>query len=60
MSKSSMLEYSKVVLEKVSFDREIFTKEFKKAINMLVDHEVQELKRWVIATFGKEYCALAM
>ena len=43
MSKS-MLEYSKTVLKKVSFDTLLFCKELKKAIMTLLPEEVEELK----------------
>mgnify|MGYP003679932025 CR=1 FL=1 len=46
MSKS-MLEYSKTVLKKVSFDTLLFCKELKKAIMTLLPEEVEELKVWL-------------
>ncbi|MGB3468042.1 MAG: hypothetical protein WBA74_22340 [Cyclobacteriaceae bacterium] len=45
--KTSMLEYSKIILSKVSFDRRIFLKEYKKFHNTLVPEESMELKHWV-------------
>ena len=47
MSKMSMLEYSKLILDKVSFDTSLFIKELQKAINQLLDHEINELENWV-------------
>ncbi|WP_282050182.1 hypothetical protein [Maribacter aquivivus] len=46
MSKS-MLEYSKTVLKKVSFDTLLFCKELKKALTTLLPDEVEELKVWL-------------
>lgn len=50
-----MLEYIKIILSKVSFNKELFEKELKKAINMLVPEEVIELKNWCYAKFGHIY-----
>ena len=47
MSKS-MLEYTKTVLQKVSFDVKLFQKELKKAIQRLLPYEIEELKRWLL------------
>ena len=52
---STMLEYTKVILKKVSFDPELFAKEFRKAVTHLLDHEIKELERWCIANFGAQY-----
>ncbi len=42
-----MLEYTKTVLKKVSFDTRLFCKELKKAISNLLPHEIEELKLWL-------------
>jgi hypothetical protein len=42
-----MLEYTKTVLQKVSFDARLFSKELKKAINRLLPNELEELKEWL-------------
>ena len=47
MSKS-MLEYTKLVLQKVSFDVKLFHKELKKAIQRLLPEELKELKNWLL------------
>jgi hypothetical protein len=44
---SSMLEYSKTVLKKVSFDVKLFCKELEKAISRLIPEEIEELKLWL-------------
>lgn len=43
-----MLEYTKIVLQKVSFDTVLFKKEVKKAIAILLPQEIEELKIWLI------------
>ncbi|MBQ4914738.1 hypothetical protein J8L85_09850 [Maribacter sp. MMG018] len=43
----TMLEYSKTVLKKVSFDAKLFYKELKKALVRLLPDEVEELKVWL-------------
>ena len=43
----SMLEYYKTVLQKVSFDVKLFSKELKKAISKLLPDEIEELKAWL-------------
>jgi hypothetical protein len=40
-------EYTKTVLEKVSFNAELFYKELEKAYETLLPHEIQELKIWL-------------
>ncbi len=42
-----MLEYSKTVLQKVSFDVKLFCKELEKAISRLLPNEIDELKLWL-------------
>ena len=48
----NMLELSKKVLEKVSFDRSLFHKELVKAISWLKKDEVPSLKAWCLASFA--------
>lgn len=52
---TTMLEYFKLILKKVSFDRWLFEKELKKAINRLVAREVEELKVWCYQNFSVRY-----
>lgn len=42
-----MLEYTKTVLKKVSFDTKLFCKEVKKALDRLMPEEIEELKDWL-------------
>lgn len=44
---TNMLEYSKMVLKKVSFDLKLFCKELEKAISRLLPEEIEELKVWL-------------
>lgn len=41
-------DYTKSVLERVSFDPILFSKELKKAIKNLLPYEVEQLKKWLI------------
>ena len=43
----AMLEYTKTVLQKVSFDSKLFVKEVKKAVSRLLPDEVEELNIWL-------------
>ena len=43
----SFLDYYKYVLEKVSFDENLFNKEFRKALNMLEKHDEKRLLQWI-------------
>lgn len=50
-----MLEYTKTVLQKVSFSRELFTKELRKAFKWLQKDELVLLQAWCLATFSDTY-----
>lgn len=52
MSKT-MLEYTKSVLKRVSFDVSLFAKELKKACSVLLPYELEELVVW-LTKFIKE------
>jgi len=43
----AMLEYTKTVLNKVSFDVTLFCKEVRKAIERLLPYEIEELKVFI-------------
>ena len=47
----SMLEYSKIILENVSFDAQLFRKELLKAVKSLVDKEREELLIWCVSRY---------
>lgn len=42
-----MFDYTKSVLERVSFDVALFCKELKKAIKSLLPHEMELLREWL-------------
>jgi hypothetical protein len=52
---AKMMELSKQVLQKVSFDRRLFRKELIKARRWLGQSEQLMLKTWCLATFGDLY-----
>jgi hypothetical protein len=52
---TTMLEYFKTILRKVSFDRGLFEKELRKAINRLIEPEITELKQWCYQNFSVRY-----
>lgn len=43
----AMLDYTKTILQKVSFDAKLFAKELKKAVLRLLPNEIEELKIWL-------------
>jgi len=45
--KTSMLEYCKMVLRKVSFSKKLFLKEYRKSHQWLAPHEKSDLKAWI-------------
>ena len=50
--KLSMLEYSKIILSKISFDKRLFKKEYKKAFRYLDNNDRMALKQWVRAEWS--------
>jgi len=44
-----MLEYTKTVLHKVSFDATLFCKEVQKAVQRLLPYEIEELKIYILS-----------
>ncbi len=47
MKSTSFLDYYKTILEKVSFDSNLFTKEYNKAIKIIHPEEVPALDSWI-------------
>ncbi|RAJ16822.1 hypothetical protein [Olleya aquimaris] len=43
----AMFEYTKTVLQKVSFDTTLFCKEVQKALERLLPYEIEELKVYI-------------
>jgi hypothetical protein len=51
-----MLDYSKMILDKVSFDATLFENELKKALANLQDEKSKEdLKKWCYETYAAKY-----
>ena len=50
-----MLELSKTILNKMSFDKRLFRKELRKSKNWLKPNEALLLKVWCLAQFGHMY-----
>ncbi|SDL78822.1 hypothetical protein SAMN05421823_108114 [Catalinimonas alkaloidigena] len=48
-----MLDYVKLILQKVSFDKTLFEKELRKAIARLMPVEVEDLRHWCYAKFSE-------
>jgi hypothetical protein len=49
----SMFNYTKSVLERVSFDPKLFCKELEKALKSLLPYEIEQLTDWLLG-FTKE------
>ncbi|MFH6769910.1 hypothetical protein V8G56_14245 [Gaetbulibacter aquiaggeris] len=45
----AMLEYTKTILHKVSFDVSLFCKEVQKAVQRLLPYEIEELKLFILS-----------
>jgi hypothetical protein len=41
-------DYTKEVLERVSFDPGLFIKELRKAVRNLLPYEIEHLKKWLL------------
>jgi hypothetical protein len=50
-----MLEYAKIILQKVSFDNSLFEKELRKAVADLRQDEPGKLYAWCMDFFGDMY-----
>ena len=45
----AMLEYTKTILNKVSFDATLFCREVQKAVQRLLPSEIEELKLFILS-----------
>ncbi len=45
--KRTMFDYTKTILERVSFDPTLFCKELDKALQMLLPYEIEQLGEWL-------------
>ena len=50
-----MLDYVKLILTKVSFNRALFEKELRKALKMLLPAEVPDFLIWCYQQFSRLY-----
>ncbi|MBX2814613.1 MAG: hypothetical protein KTR24_01390 [Saprospiraceae bacterium] len=68
---SRWLAYTQLILEKVSFDKEIFRKELRKSLRRLTATDIRRLEAWCINSLNlslaviavqviQEYAAMAM
>lgn len=48
-----MFEYTKTVLNKVSFDATLFCKEVEKAAKRLLPHELEELRIFILSLINQ-------
>lgn len=54
------LEYSQLILQKVSFDQQLFEKELRKAIGHLPVGEQKELKNWCLLQYSSLYASIIL
>jgi len=52
---TTMLEYFKMILKKVSFDSYLFEKELRKSISRLIGVEKEQLKTWCYQNFAPRF-----
>ena len=50
-----MLDYVKMILTKVSFNRVLFEKELRKALKMLLPAELPDFRSWYYQQFSRIY-----
>ncbi len=50
-----MLDYVKIILQKVSFNEYLFEKELGKSLKNLLREDVLELKKWCYEHFSDSY-----
>lgn len=50
-----MLKYTKTVLQKVSFNKDLFKKELQKSLRWLRRDEIIVLQTWCVLNFGSMY-----
>lgn len=56
--KTTLLEYSKLILSKVSFCEALFEKELRKNLYHLADEEKRDLQAWCKYHFGTKYSSV--
>jgi hypothetical protein len=50
-----MLEYQKMILEKVSFDQHLFEKELRKSMRDLIKEDLEDLRKWCYDRFDTKF-----
>ena len=50
-----MLEYTKQILVKVSFDESLFKKELEKSLNTLDPKEIRKLQTWIAQKYSRTF-----
>ncbi|MDO7850148.1 hypothetical protein [Hymenobacter convexus] len=50
-----MLEYVKMILTKVSFNKALFEKELRKALKMVLPAELADFRSWCYQQFSRVY-----
>ena len=51
-----MIEFTKKILQAVSFDKQLFQKELGKALKWITDaEEIKRFQEWCIVEFGAKY-----
>ncbi len=50
-----MLDYVKMILTKVSFNKALFEKELRKALRMLLPAELPDFRTWCYQQFSRIY-----
>ena len=50
-----MLDYVKMILTKVSFNKALFEKELRKALKMLLPAELPDFRTWCYKQFARLY-----
>lgn len=50
-----MLEYTKTILSRVSFDKFLFKKELEKSLNHLEPKEMHKLKLWLNQKYNRTH-----
>lgn len=53
--KKSMLEYCKIILTKISFNRFLFKKEYRKSLRMLPQEDAHDFKKWARKNFSSKF-----
>jgi hypothetical protein len=53
--KTKMLDYCKIILEKLSFSRTLFRKEYRKSLRFLTPSERNVFRKWVREKYGDHF-----